>query len=112
MPRGSAVGSGSFVVDLVRRASRIPPGHLGRSAYAGGSGIVSAMAKIDEPVRRPGDDAHIEPGRRNVELERRGSFAVPVRRGRTPPLTQAEVAAVIDEIRRRDDRDDPREQRS
>ena len=112
MPHGSAAGSGSFVVDLVRRASRVPPGLLGGSAYAGRSGIVSAMVKIEEPVRRSGDDAHIEPGRRNVELERRGSFVVAVRRGRTPPLTQAEVAAVIDELRRRDDRDDPREQRS
>lgn len=106
MFRGFAAGSGSFVLDLVRRASRIPLGLLGGSAYAGRSGIVSVMAEIDEPVRRPGDDAHIEPARRNVKLARRGSFVVAVRRGRTPPLTRTEVAAVIDEIRGRDDRDD------
>ena len=109
MPHGSAAGSGSFVVDPVRRASRVPPGLLSGSAHVGSSGIVAAMVKIDEPVRRPGDDAHIEPARRNVKLARRGSFVVAVRRGRTPPLTKTEVAAVIDEIRRRDDRDDPRE---
>ena len=49
----------------------------------------------------------------DARLERRGSFVVAVPRGRTPaPLTQAETAAVIDEIRTRDDRDDSREQRS
>lgn len=114
MPRGSAGDSLRFAVDLVRRASRVPSRPLGRlSLRERRSGIVSAMAKIDKPVRRPGDDAHIEPGRMDARLERRGSFFLAVPRGRTPaPLTQAETAAVIDEIRTRDDRDDSREQRS
>lgn len=50
----------------------------------------------------------IEPAPLDVKLERRGSVIVAVPSGKTlPSLTASDVAAVIDEVRTRQDRENP-----
>ena len=58
--------------------------------------------------RLSGGCVQIEPAPLDVKLERRGSVTVAVPRGKTPPpLTASDVAAVIDEVRTRRDREKP-----
>lgn len=57
--------------------------------------------------RLSGGRVQIEPEPLHVKLERRGSVIVAVPRRETPPLTASDVAAVIDEVRTRQDRENP-----
>lgn len=58
--------------------------------------------------RLSGGRVQIEPEPLDVKLERRGSVIVAVPRGKTPPpLIASDVATVIDNVRTRQDREDP-----
>ena len=58
--------------------------------------------------RLSGGRVQIEAAPLDVKLERRGSVIVAVPTGRTPPsLTGSDVAGVIDEVRTRQDREEP-----
>lgn len=58
--------------------------------------------------RLSGGCVQIEPAPLDVQLKRRGSVIVAVPSGKTvPSLTASDVAAVIDEVRTRQDRENP-----